>query len=97
VNYELWGEVKTNLDNFRVDLALEFLWQKIKEVDGEIDQTQPWKLEEKELNGFLEKVAPKIQAIAYNLQPFLPETSQKILEQFSGKIVSQQPLFPRVS
>lgn len=37
-----------------------------------------------------------IWKIAINLQPFLPETSEKILKQFSGEIKSQSPLFPRI-
>jgi methionyl-tRNA synthetase len=93
---ELWGEVNDDLNIFRFDLALESLWQKIKEVNGEIDKAEPWKLEEVPLQEFLGKVTPKIQDIAFNLQPFLPETAQKILDQFSGKIVSSPPLFPRL-
>ncbi len=86
-----------DLSDFRVDLALEKIWQKIKELDGLIDQNQPWKLDNKDLKYFLDKIVPEIQNLAFNLQPFLPETSEKILKQFSGKIVSQPPLFPRIS
>jgi len=49
----------------------------------------------------------RIQIIAFNLQPFLPETAEKILKQFSGEInrgtiptsvgiKSAPPLFPRL-
>lgn len=95
-DHELWDEVKNNLDVFHFDLALEFLWQKIKELDGEIDKAEPWKLEEKELKEFLNKVVPKVRNLAFNLQPFIPETAEKILNQFSGKILAQPPLFPRI-
>ncbi len=85
-----------NLDDFRIDLALEKLWQKIDELNGFVDQNQPWKLEGKELTGFLDKIVPEIQNLSYNVTPFIPETSQKITNQFSQKLVSQPPLFPRI-
>lgn len=38
-----------------------------------------------------------IDLIASDLKPFLPETAEKIEEQFKGpKIVSKEPLFPRI-
>ncbi len=85
-----------DLGDFRFDQALEKLWQKIKELDGQIDKAEPWKLEETDLKEFLEKIIPEIQNLAYNLQPFLPETSEKILKQFTGKIKSAASLFPRI-
>jgi hypothetical protein len=42
-------------------------------------------------------LSKQIRTIAHNLQPFLPETSEKILKQFSGKIKAGQPLFPRIN
>ncbi len=89
-------ELFINLDDFRVDLALEKIWIKIKELDGETDQDQPWKLEDENLRKFLDKVVPEIQNLAFNLTPFVPETAEKILKQFSGQIKSAPPLFPRI-
>ena len=94
--YHLEPSVEKFLDNFRVDFALEKIWQKIKELDLEIDKAQPWKLEDENLKKFLDKIIPEIQNLAYNLQPFLPETANKIQNQFSGKIKSREPLFPRI-
>lgn len=86
-----------HLDNFRFDLAVEVLWKKIKELDGEIDRVQPWKLETTELTKFLEKIVPEILQLSFNLNPFLPETADKIEKQFSGKVIATTPLFPRIS
>lgn len=104
INYEskptdqkLWNEVSDNLDNFRIDPAIQAIWQKIKELDVLINKVEPWKLEEKELKEFLDKVVPEINLIAFNLQPFLPETAEKILKQFDGKIKTGSPLFPRLT
>ncbi len=99
INYEAKEnkqEFFIDLEDFRVDLALEKIWVKIKELDGQIDKAEPWKLEDKALKDFLDKIVPEIQNLAFNLQPFIPATAEKILKQFSGKILAQPPLFPRI-
>lgn len=93
---KLFAEVKDNLDEYRFDKALEIIWQKIKQLDLEIEKSQPWNLKDKELKVFLEKNILHVYGIAYNLQIFLPETAEKILKQFSGEIKAQAPLFPRI-
>jgi methionyl-tRNA synthetase len=50
----------------------------------------------KPLKEVLDEVVSLIQRIAFNLQPFLPETSGKILKQFQGEVKSQPSLFPRI-
>ncbi len=84
------------INDFRVDLALEVLWVKIKSLDQKIDEAQPWKLDDESLNKFIGETVPEIQILAYNLQPFIPETAEKIKKQFSGQIKSTAPLFPRI-
>jgi len=45
----------------------------------------------------LQSLVYTIQEIAFYLQPFMPETAEKILEQFKGpKIKSEKSLFPRL-
>jgi len=45
----------------------------------------------------LTKITHEIRDIAFALKPFLPETAEKIEEQFGReKITSQKPLFPRI-
>ncbi len=95
--YNLEPNIVKFLTDFHVDLALEKIWQKIKELDGLIDKNEPWKLDDEKLKEFLDKIVPEISNLAFNLQPFIPETAEKILKQFSGKIVSQPSLFPRIS
>ena len=96
IKFEIYPEINSFLDDFRIDYAINFLWTKIKELDGEIEKAQPWKLEDKDLEKFISEIAPQIAQLAYNLQPFLPETAEKILKQFSGKIKAGAPLFPRL-
>ena len=94
---KLYPEVIQAIEEFRFDIALKFIWDKITLVDQEINKAEPWKLKSKELNVFLQNTVQTIKHIAYNLQPFLPETTTKIAKVFGGvKIKMAEPLFPRL-
>ena len=82
------------LDEFKFNEALTEIWKEISEVDQEIEKDQPWKNPDpKNLSGYVERV----RDIAKNLLPFLPQTAQKILDQFTGPTIkSELPLFPRI-
>ncbi len=89
--------VQKHLDEFRFDLALKSIWGRISNLDKFIDKNKPWKLEGEALEAILEKAVGEIRKIAFDLQPFLPATAQKIQKQFAGpKIKSGEPLFPRL-
>ncbi len=93
----LWDpDVLNFLSQYQFNDALSSQWREIAKADKEINDTKPWKLSQHEAKPILEKIAQRIVTIAYNLQPFLPETSQKILQRFSGEIKSTAPLFPRL-
>lgn len=86
------------LDEFRFNDALALVWKQIRQADKLIDEKTPWKLNDKELTEFIRDIVPEVREIAMLLQPFLPETSDTILTQFSqSQIVAQPPLFPRIA
>ncbi|MCL5003861.1 MAG: methionine--tRNA ligase [Patescibacteria group bacterium] len=87
------------LKNFRVDMALAGLFEtKIKETNEYIDRERPWTKSGDELNKILNRLVENIREIAFNLEPFLPDSAAKIREQFKGpKIKPDKPLFPRIS
>lgn len=90
-------EIKKHLDEIELDLALKQIWEKIRSLDQYIEQEKPWSKTGDELKIILDKLVPEIRQVAFNLQPFLPDTAAKILEQFKGpKIASSAPLFPRL-
>jgi methionyl-tRNA synthetase len=89
-------EVSEYLQGYRFNEALSFIWSQIKEADQKINQEKPWELSGEEAKNVLTDLIQKIQVIAYNLQPFLPETAEKILKQYSGEIKAESPLFPRI-
>lgn len=82
------------LDEFKFNEALFEIWQTISELDQKIEKDQPWKNKnDKNLISYVEK----IRTIATTLLPFLPQTAQKILDQFKGpEIKSGEVLFPRI-
>lgn len=95
---EIDSEVKKYMEEYRFDLALTRIWDKISGLDKYLQEEKPWTKKGKELFDILGRSVTQIQEIAYNLQSFLPETSGKILNHFqNGKIKAISPLFPRIS
>lgn len=95
-NFTFKKTVSENLKNFRFDLAIMGLWEEVSALDKKINEEKPWELEGAELKKVISPIAQEIREIAFNLSPFLPETSEKIMGQFTGKISAQKPLFPRI-
>lgn len=92
-----YQEVKNYLDSFKVNLALEFLWQKISEVDLSINQNQLWE-NTKEKRSIIVNLIKETRKIAFNLSPFTPQSAEKIQSQLAGKIKkNKESLFPRLS
>ena len=85
-----------HLEELKFNEALFFIWSEITDADRKVNLEKPWELEGEKAKEVLVDLVKKIQHIAYNLQPFLPETSEKILKQFSSEIKSADPLFPRI-
>lgn len=92
-----YPELSRFFSRYQFNECLRIIWENITEIDKEINITEPWKLEGKNLNEKLTDYVEGIKRIAFNLQPFLPETAEKILNQFNGEIKSTTPLFPRIS
>ncbi|MBN1169123.1 methionine--tRNA ligase [Candidatus Woesebacteria bacterium] len=90
-------EVENKLKNYKFNDALEHVWDNITSVDKLINKKKVWELNNKERETVLSDLIDKIRQIAYDLKPFLPETSEKIEAQFSStQIKNSEPLFPRL-
>lgn len=84
-------------ERFRPDEALTKIWQHVAHTDAFLSETKPWEKSGDALSEILETAVADIRLIAHHLEPFLPETAQKVKKQFSGgKIRSEEPLFPRL-
>jgi methionyl-tRNA synthetase len=91
------NEISERLEEYKFDKALELIWLDITTVDLRIEKEKPWTLKGEELEKILTWMVDEIKRIAVELQPFLPETAQKILEQFKGPTIkSRPPMFPRI-
>lgn len=95
-NFTFKKGVADNLATFRFDLAIMTIWDEISVLDKKINDEKPWELDGVELKKSISPIAQKVREVAFNLSPFLPETSKKIIEQFTGKVAAQKPLFPRI-
>ncbi|MBI2196207.1 methionine--tRNA ligase [Candidatus Daviesbacteria bacterium] len=85
------------LSEFKFNEALFWIRTRITEADKEINIKKPWELSNEEAKPVLENLVIRIQQIAFNLQPFLPETAEKILKQFASRRIKSAPsLFPRL-
>lgn len=87
----------TFLNHFETDAALKYVVDRIAKTDGYLSEQKPWKKEGSEQHQVLQTAVNQIRSIAFHLQPFLPTTSQKILDHFSqSQIAALSPLFPRL-
>lgn len=84
-------------DNFQFNTILEDIWKNIKTLNKSTDDFSPWKKTPEERKEFLTKSLKEINQVGYELQPFLPETAEKILKATQGKITKITPLFPRLN
>jgi methionyl-tRNA synthetase len=85
------------IQNFQFDKALKNIWTDIANTDQYINQREPWRLTGSKFEKVIKEVVNQIRQIGTKLEPFLPETSSKIKEQFRGpKIKMRRPLFPRI-
>ncbi len=84
--------------SYRFNECLQIIWEKIRGCDEKLSQETPWKLTDKEkVAEILKPQAQTILNLAYLLEPFLPETAQKIQAQFSApQIKKGDGLFPRL-
>lgn len=90
-------DISDNIFAFNFNVALELVWNSIKEINKDINTKEPWKKTSNERHDDLVKWLKKLQLIAWELKPFMPETAEKIMSATSGKIKKVQPLFPRLT
>ncbi|MDO8559174.1 MAG: methionine--tRNA ligase [bacterium] len=89
---------KKALSEFKFNETLMAVWELISYCDKYIEEKKPWSFDSAQDKEKSEEVIgdllSAIKEIAELLKPFLPETSEKIMEQIKTK--KSQPLFPRL-
>jgi methionyl-tRNA synthetase len=104
-------EVYKDMEELRLNLALEKIWEIVRRTNKYINETEPWKLKGTKLNSVLYNLVERIRIIAILISPFLPDTSNRIFDQlgiepenlkdckfgkFTGKIKKGPYLFNKV-
>ena len=84
----LYQKVAAKMDEFKISDALGEIFSFLRRCNKYIDETAPWVLAKDEakkgrLATVLYNLAAGIQVAAALLQPFMPETAEKIARQFS--------------
>lgn len=87
---------KQAFEEYRISDALSIVWKKITYLNHYIDNNKPWTLTGEKLNYVLMIAITHILEIGLLIGPFLPETSEAVLKQFTDLVKSQKPLFPRI-
>jgi len=97
-NNEISKSVAKAIENFRLDNAMALVWDEIRKADAFINEGKVWSLKGKEKDKAINKLVKILRQIAYDIKPFLPETSQKIQNQYDGLTVKpEKALFPRLN
>jgi len=95
--YKFHKFVNESMAKYKFNDALKFIWEQISGLDKQIDKRELWKDISEKVKYLEVDIIEGLREIAFNLQPFLPKTAEKILKQFEGgKITAQAPLFPRL-
>lgn len=97
-------QVGKAIEGFKIYDAIMHINHRITDLNQYINRTEPWTLstgsgqdQEEKLSKILTLAVENIRQIAFDLQPFIPESSGQILEQFSKeKITSKSPYFQRI-
>ncbi|MBI1839036.1 MAG: methionine--tRNA ligase [Candidatus Colwellbacteria bacterium] len=91
-------EVFKSLENYKFNEAMNSIWREIHDMDLLIQEGKPFNLiktdegKAKEIIGDLVK---RLWGLAINLEPLMPETSEKIQELVAAGKSPETPLFPR--
>jgi len=81
---DTWQKIKDNINIFKFNDALNSIWDLINFANQYIDFKKPWEKSGKKLNIILSNLLYLILHLSWLLKPFLPETSEKILNKLGA-------------
>ena len=91
----------TLMQDLQFSAAFDYIWEQIQALNKAIDDTKPWALAKNgspdQLQSTMTSLTDDLLNIARILSPFLPATSQKILDIFTSSPITppETPLFPK--
>ena len=92
-----WLDLDKSMAEYRFNDALAAIWRFIGEADKYIDNEKPWRLfkegKQEELDWVLYGLLDSLCQIAWQIYPFLPDTSKKIASALDiKKLLTENPL-----
>lgn len=89
-------EVKEELEQYRFDVAMEKIWERIRLADQYISENEVWRKEGEEKQRLLNHLVEEVRQIGVDLQPFMPKTAELILSCYRGGEIEKINLFKRL-
>ena len=88
------------MDGFESSKAFDYAWDKVQEINREIDESKPWSLakngENEKLEQCMKNLINKLLIVNKMLKPFMPSATKKIETIFTNPISTPKtPLFPK--
>jgi methionyl-tRNA synthetase len=87
------GYVEEKMNEFRIDLSMDYAWEKIAELDRDIQEKKPWESKDKEV---IKNLVFSLYKIGCLLRPFMPKIAETIIEATKNNRKPEN-LFPRIS
>ncbi len=86
------------LETFDIKKAMDFIWEKIQDLDKKIQDTEPFKLvkvDEEKGKALISEMIVELYTIARMLHPVMPETNEKLKSLIRANKKPETPLFAR--
>ncbi len=93
-----FASFRTHLDAYEIKKAADEVWRLAASLDKKIQETEPFRLvktDPEAAKKIIKELVRALWVIGFMLQPFLPETSEKILNILRAPKEPFAPLFPR--
>ena len=85
----LTGEFGKLIDDYQIISALNFIWEKIRLIDQNLNRTRPWQIKDKrKMAASLTGLVDQLLLVAVLLSPFLPQSAKIITQTFSQKKIN---------
>jgi methionyl-tRNA synthetase len=92
-----WKDMTAYMDGFQFHEAIASIWKFIKTADKYIDMNTPWELAKtnpQKLKWVLYGLVDALYQIAWQIAPFLPDTSRKIATALNiDALLAEQPVY----
>lgn len=91
-------EFSEHIEKFELNKTMDFIWQKIGEMDSHIQKNQPFKVVKKDKEEGERMIAYLVQElsdVADLLQIFIPDTARNIKKAIKENKMPERALFPR--